>query len=214
MQTMDSLTVTPQGALNSPAAQRNAADIVARLSAHLPVSARVLEIASGSGQHAVAAATALPGLTWQPSDPSPEARASIDLWVSELGLGQIGRSLDLDMLRPETWEMAGTVPRYDAMVCINMVHISPWSATQGLMQLAEQTLPLGGILYLYGPYREAETPLAPSNAAFDESLKSRNPDWGLRDRAKVETLAQSHGLRLTLRVPMPANNLSLIFRRI
>ena len=210
MQTMDSLTQTPHGALNSPAAQRNSADIVARLAAHLPKTARVLEIASGSGQHAVAAVSALPGLDWQPSDPSTEARASIDAWARQARAATIHPALDLDMLNPATWP----AQTYDALVCINMVHISPWAATEGLMQLANQCLPLGGILYLYGPYREAETPLAPSNADFDQSLKSRNPDWGLRDVADVEALARKYGLRLTLRSAMPANNLSLIFRRV
>jgi cyclopropane fatty-acyl-phospholipid synthase-like methyltransferase len=210
MQTMDSLTQTPHGALNSPAAQRNSADIVARLGAHLPKTARVLEIASGSGQHAVAAVSTLPGLDWQPSDPSAEARASIDTWARQAQASTIRSALDLDMLDQATWPSQA----YDALVCINMVHISPWAATEGLMQLASQCLPLGAILYLYGPYREAETPLAPSNANFDQGLKSRNPDWGLRHVADIEALAREHGLRLTLRTPMRANNLSLIFRRV
>lgn len=103
----------------------------------------------------------------------------------------------------------------NAIVCINMIHISPWTAAEGLMKLAGRSLMRpGGLLYLYGPYREAEVPLAPSNAAFDDSLKARDPAWGLRDRGEVETLARSHGLALTLRRAMPANNLSLIFRRI
>lgn len=210
MQTMDRLTQTPQGALNSPAAQRNAEAICQRLAAHLPAQGRVLEIASGSGQHAVAVAAALPGLTWQPSDPSGEARQSIDVWVHHLGLANVRPALDLDMLQPAAWPDEG----FDALVCINMVHISPWAATQGLMQLARQSLPVGGLLYLYGPYREAEAPLAASNAAFDDSLRARNPDWGLRDRGEVEALARTAGLRLTLRTEMPANNLSLIFRRV
>lgn len=210
MQTMDCLTQTPQGALNSPAAQRNAEAICQRLVAHLPAQGRVLEIASGSGQHAVAAAAALRHITWQPSDPSAEARQSIDAWVNHLGLANVRPALDLDMLEPAAWPDEGL----DALVCINMVHISPWAATQGLMQLARQSLPIGGLLYLYGPYREAEVPLAASNAAFDDSLRARNPDWGLRDRGEVEALARTAGLRLTLRTEMPANNLSLIFRRV
>lgn len=210
MQTMDSLNQTPHGALDSPAAQRNAADIVARLAVHLPAKARVLEVASGSGQHAVAAVTTLSGLDWQPSDPSPEARRSIDLWATSQGLDQIRPAQSLDM----TDEAAWPDQTYDALVCINMVHISPWAATVGLMKLAQRVLPLGGLLYLYGPYREEEVPLAPSNAAFDESLKSRNPEWGLRDRAEIEAEARQHGLRLTLRQAMPANNLSLILRKV
>lgn len=210
MQTMDSLTTAPQGALLSPSAQRNADAILNRLAPHLGTKAKVLEIASGSGQHAIHMARALPGLDWQPSDPSAEARASIDAWTASSGLSTVRPALDLDMLDPASWPDQA----YDALVCINMIHISPWTATEGLMHLASQCLPLGGLLYLYGPYSEAEVELAPSNAAFDQSLKNRNPDWGLRDRAEVETLAQSKGLRLTLREAMPANNLSLIFRKV
>ena len=210
MQTMDSLSQAPEGALISPSAQRNANAILNPLAPHLSPRARVLEIASGSGQHAVHMASALPALDWQPSDPSSEARASTDAWVRSMGLTNVRPALGVDMLDPATWP----VETYDALVCINMVHISPWAATEGLMTLASQCLPLGGLLYLYGPYREAEVPLAPSNAAFDDSLKSRNPDWGLRDRAEVEALARSNGFRLTLREAMPANNLSLIFRKV
>jgi hypothetical protein len=118
--------------------------------------------------------------------------------------------LALDVLDPTIWP----AERMQAVVCINMVHISPWAATEGLMALAGQLLGPGGLLVLYGPYREAETPLAPSNAAFDASLKARDPAWGLRDRAEVEALARGEGLVPTLRVEMPANNLMLLFRRV
>ncbi|WP_297803561.1 DUF938 domain-containing protein [uncultured Brevundimonas sp.] len=209
MQTMDSQELTPQGALYSPAAARNAEVILSTLRSHLPAKGEVLEIASGSGQHAATFARALPNLMWQPSDPSAEARNSIDLWASEAGLPNLRPALALDMLAPDTWPHRA----YDAITCINMVHISPWAATEGLMALAERSLPRGGLLYLYGPYREADVTLAPSNAAFDESLKSRNPEWGLRDRDQVVELARQHGLRFTLRTPMPANNISLMFRR-
>lgn len=210
MQTMDRLDATPEGALTSPSAQRNAALILERLRPHLSPQARVLEIASGSGQHAVAITSALPRLIWQPSDPSAEARHSIDLWASAQGLNQILPALDLNMMDEAGWPDQ----TYDALVCINMIHISPWAATIGLMKLAQRVLPLGGLLFLYGPYREEGVTLAPSNAAFDESLKSRNPDWGLRDLAEVEALARQHGLRLTLRTAMPANNISLILRKV
>lgn len=211
---MDSVKSTPDGApsaLISPAAERNSAAILEVLRAHLPVRGRVLEIAAGSGQHAVAFATALPGLEWTPSDPSAEARASIEAWRAKTGAANLRPAQAVDMLDDATWPSAPL----DAVVCINMIHISPWSAAEGLMQLAERSLTRpGGLLYLYGPYREAEVPLAPSNAAFDDSLKARDPAWGLRDRGEVEALARSHGLALTLRRAMPANNLSLIFRRI
>ena len=207
---MDTLTARPDGALASPASLRNAEPILRLLRAHLPKSGRVLEIASGSGQHAVFFSGALPGLDWTPSDPSADARASIAARAAEAGTGRLQAPLALDCLDEATWPEA----QFDAVVCINMVHISPWAATEGLMKLAERALPRpGGLLYLYGPYREAEVPLAPSNAAFDASLQARDPAWGLRDRDAVTALAKAHGLTLTLRADMPANNISLLFRR-
>lgn len=207
---MDTLTARPDGALASPASLRNAEPILRLLRAHLPKSGRVLEIASGSGQHAVFFSGALPGLDWTPSDPSADARASIAAWAAEAGTGRLQAPLALDCLDEATWPEA----QFDAVVCINMVHISPWAATEGLMKLAERALPRpGGLLYLYGPYRETEVPLAPSNAAFDASLQARDPAWGLRDRDAVTALAKAHGLTLTLRADMPANNISLLFRR-
>jgi len=211
---MDSVKSTPDAlssALISPAAERNSAAILEVLRAHLPVQGRVLEIAAGSGQHAALFATALPDLDWTPSDPSAEARASIEAWRMKAGAATLRPAQAVDMLDDASWPSEPL----DAIICINMIHISPWSAAQGLMRLAERSLIRpGGLLYLYGPYREAEVPLAPSNAAFDDSLKARDPAWGLRDRGEVETLARSHGLALTLRRAMPANNLSLIFRRV
>lgn len=211
MQTMDPVRTTPQGALASPAAARNVAPILAVLKAHLPARGRVLEIASGSGEHAVAFARALPALAWTPSDPSDAARTSIAAWAADGGLANLDAPLALDVLEPTTWPEE---PR-DAVICINMAHISPWAATEGLMRLAGRTLRRpGGLLALYGPYREPEVELAPSNAAFDESLKARDPDWGLRDREAVVAAAKAEGLALTLRVAMPANNIMLLFRTI
>jgi hypothetical protein len=210
MRTMDTLSALPDGALASPASDRNAEPILKLLRAHLPRSGRVLEIAAGSGQHAVAFSSALPGLSWTPSDPSPEARASIAAWTAEAHLSNLQPPLALNCLDEATWPDA----TFNALVCINMIHISPWSATEGLTTLAERVLRRpGGLLYLYGPYREAEVPLASSNEAFDASLKARDPAWGLRDRDQVVALARSHGLTLTLRTEMPANNISLLFRR-
>ena len=210
MQTMDAITATPPGALSSPAATRNRTPILEVLKAHLPARGEVLEIAAGSGEHAVAFAGALPGLGWTPSDPSAEARASIAAWAGAAGLANLRAPLALDVLDAATWPEGA----FGAVVCINMIHISPWAATEGLMTLAGRVLPVGGLLATYGPYREAEAPLAPSNAAFDESLKSRNPDWGLRDRDAVAAAAKAEGLALTRRVEMPANNLMLLFRRV
>ena len=211
MQTLDPQTRTPQGALASPATARNTAPILEVLKAHLPARGRVLEVASGAGEHAAAFARALPGLEWTPSDPSPEARASIAAWAETAALPNLRPPLALDMLDEAGWP-EGPV---EAVVCINMVHISPWAATEGLMRLAGQALRRpGGLLALYGPYREAEVELAPSNAAFDASLKARNPAWGLRDRSDVEAAAKAEGLAFTLRAEMPANNLMLLFRTV
>ena len=208
---MDTLTALPDGALASPASVRNAEPILKLLRAHLPKSGRVLEIAAGSGQHAVTFSSALSGLIWTPSDPSPDARASIAAWTANTGPTNLQPPLALDCMDETSWPEGP----FDAVLCINMIHISPWAATEGLMRLAERVLPRpGGLLYLYGPYREAEVPLAPSNEAFDASLQARDPAWGLRDRDQVVALAKSHGLTLTLRTEMPANNISLLFRRV
>lgn len=211
MQTMDTITTLPDGAAASPAVARNTGPILEVLSAHLPARGRVLEVAAGSGEHAVAFARALPGLTWTPSDPSPKARTSIAAWAGAAALPNLSVPVALDVLDPATWP----TETVQAVVCINMVHISPWSATIGLMRLAGQTLiQPGGLLVLYGPFLEADVPLAPSNAVFDDSLKARNPDWGLRDLDAVVEAARTEGLRLTLRREMPANNLMLLFRRV
>lgn len=212
MQTLDPITAAaPTGARASPAVARNTDPILAVLKAHLPARGRVLEIASGSGEHAVAFARALPLTTWTPSDPSPEARASIAAWATDAALPNLNPVLELDAATPDAWPPVDV----QAIVCINMVHISPWSATEGLMAGAARVLPdPGGLLVLYGPFREADVPLAPSNEAFDASLKSRDPAWGLREVETVVALARTHGLHLTRRTEMPANNLMLLFRRV
>lgn len=210
MQMMDPIAATPQGALASPAVARNTGPILEVLKTHMPGRGRVLEIAAGSGEHATAFAAALPGLDWTPSDPSAEARASIAAWAAAAGLPNLRPPLALDVLDPATWPDAPV----QALVCINMIHISPWAATEGLMALAGCRLAIGGLMVLYGPYREADQPLAPSNAAFDESLKARDPAWGLRDRDAVAAAARAEGVALTWRIEMPANNLMLLFRRV
>ena len=207
---MDPIAATPAGALASPAVARNTGPILEVLKAHMPARGRVREIAAGSGEHAVAFAGALPGLDWTPSDPSDGARASIAAWAAAADLPNLRPPLALDVLDPASWPEGPL----QAVVCINMIHISPRAATEGLMALAGSRLAVGGLLVLYGPYREADQPLAPSNAAFDESLKARDPAWGLRDRDEVATVAKAEGLALTLRVGMPANNLMLLFRRV
>jgi len=206
---MDSIAALPEGAASSPAANRNVEPILAVLKAHLAARGRVLEIAAGSGEHALAFARALPDLEWTPSDPSEDARTSIAAWRETAGPDNLQAPLSVDAADPATWPDGP----FHAVVCINMVHISPWTATEGLMRGAAQVLVPGGLLYLYGPYREADAPLAPSNADFDQNLKARNPEWGLRALEAVSQLARDHGLHLTLRVEMPANNLSLLFRK-
>ena len=211
VQTLDSIqNAAPPGTLASPAVARNTAPILEVLRAHLPANGRVLEIATGSGEHAIAFARALPATTWTPSDPSAEALASIAAWRAETGLPNLRAPLELDASTPDAWADVDV----QAIFCANMTHISPWAATEGLMSGAGRILPdPGGLLILYGPYRESDTPLAASNAAFDASLKSRDPDWGLRELDAVVALARASRLHLTRRVEMPANNLMLLFRR-
>ncbi len=208
MQTMDPTAPAPDGARSSPAAARNAAAILEVLKAVLPPRGEVLEIAAGTGQHAAAFAAALPGLTWRPTDVSDEALDSIAAWRRH-GPPNLAAPAQLDVGDAAAWPAAPV----DAIVAINLVHISPWCATEALLQGAARVLPRGGLLFLYGPFREAGQPLAESNAVFDESLKARDPAWGLREVEAVAAEAAGHGLALTLRKPMPANNLSLLFRR-
>lgn len=194
--------------LHAPSAQRNRDAILAVLTGALPSSGRVLEIASGSGEHAVHFAGALPGLSFQPSDPSPDAVASVAAWTAESGLGNILPPLVVDATAPD-WPVAAI----DAILCINMIHIAPWAAAEGLFRQAGRLLKPGQPLYLYGPYRRPDRPLEPGNAAFDESLRSRDPAWGLRDLDAVTALGLANGFGAPEIVEMPANNLSVIFRK-
>ncbi len=192
----------------APAVARNKDAILDVLRPLLPSSGLVLEIASGTGEHAVHFAGAMPHLTWQPSDPAPAARASIAAWAAEAGLPNIRPPLALDAAA-SLWPLA----RADAMVCINMVHISPFASTEGLMRGAGALLPAGGLLLIYGPFRRADVPTAPSNEAFDADLRRRDPAWGLRDLEAVAACAASHGVTLVGVEAMPANNLALILRK-
>ena len=193
---------------HAPATLRNRDAIAAVLVGILPPAGLVLEVASGSGEHALAFARAFPDLDWQPSDPDPAGLASIAAWRAESELANLRPPLALDAAAPG-WPIAAA----DAILCINMIHISPWTATQGLMAGAARLLPPGAPLFLYGPFLRDDMPTAPSNEAFDASLRSRDPLWGLRRLEDVAALAQSHGLALERVVEMPANNLSLVFRR-
>jgi len=193
---------------HAPATLRNREAIGALLAEILPSAGLVLEVASGSGEHALAFARAFPKLDWQPSDPDPAGLASIAAWRAESGLANLRAPLALDAAAPD-WPIAAA----DAILCINMIHISPWAATEGLMAGAARLLPAGAPLFLYGPFLRERVPTAPSNEAFDASLRSRDPLWGLRQLEEVAALAESHGLALERVVEMPANNLSLVFRR-
>lgn len=194
--------------LSSPAAQRNREPILDVLRMHLPPKGLVVEMASGSGEHVVHFARHLPGLVFQPSDPDAEARASIDAWAEEAGLGNVKPALELDVTR-RPWPFVNAA----AILCINMVHISPWPATEALVAGAARHLAANGILYLYGPYKRDGAHTAPSNEAFDQSLRARDPAWGVRDLETVMSLATAAGFAEPSIVPMPANNLSLVFHR-
>jgi SAM-dependent methyltransferase len=174
----------------------------------LPQGGTVVEIASGSGEHAVCFAAGLPHLTWQPSDFDPLALKSIAAHRASAELPNLKAPVEL---RAEA--AAWPITRADAVVCINMIHIAPWAAAEGLVAGAGRVLSPGGILYLYGPFKENGRHTAPSNAAFDASLRARNPDWGVRDLADVTELAVRNGFELVETVAMPANNLSVVFRR-
>lgn len=197
--------------LRSPSTARNREPILAVLQRVLPPRAKVLEIASGSGEHAVFLARAMPGLIWQPSDPDPAARASIAAWIEREGLGNVLPPRAVDV-REASWDVEKDAP-FDAMIAINMIHISPWEATLGLLAGAARLLRGGGLLYTYGPYTREGRHTAPSNEAFDASLKARDPSWGVRDVAEVEREAHGQGLMLGESVEMPANNFSLVFTR-
>ena len=203
------MTGPPPGARASPSTARNREPIRDVLKTCLPPKGQVLEIAAGAGEHAVFFAQAFPGLAWRPTDPDPDALASIAAWRAQAGLPNLLEPLRLDAADPAGWPVAHA----DAVVNINMIHISPWAASEGLMAGAGRVLPAGGLLFVYGPYIEPGVETAPSNLAFDASLKARNPAWGLRNLEAVTALAAGHGLDLARRVAMPANNLSLVFRR-
>ena len=193
---------------HAPATLRNRDAILAILREELPGSGLVLEVASGSGEHAAHFAAAMPQLDWQPSDPDPAALASIDAWAEDAGADNLRPALRLDAASTD-WPL----PRADAILCCNMVHIAPWFAAEGLFAGAGRLLPLDAPLILYGPFIEADVPTAESNLAFDVSLRERDPAWGLREVAALDTLAATAGLYRSRRIAMPANNLMLIWRR-
>jgi hypothetical protein len=193
---------------HAPATLRNRDYILPILQVELPPSGHVLEIASGSGEHLIYFAAAMPHLEWQPSDPDPSGLASIAAHCSDACLANVLPPLAVDATSSD-WPISGT----DAVLCINMIHISPWAATIGLFAGAAKLLKSGAPLIAYGPYVEADVPTAESNLAFDASLRERNREWGLRDLAYVDALAANRGFTRTRRTAMPANNLLLVWRR-
>ncbi|MGO9133147.1 MAG: DUF938 domain-containing protein [Methylovirgula sp.] len=193
---------------NAPAALRNRDLILDTLRRQLPPQGLILEVASGSGQHCIRFAEGLPQHVLQPSDPDAAARASIDAWAEDSLLPNIRKALDIDATAP-TWPIANA----DAVICINMIHIAPWRASCGLIAGAARLLPNDGPLYLYGPFKRDGRHTAASNEAFDASLRGDNPDWGVRDLETVASVATEAGFAAPLIIEMPANNLSLVFRK-
>jgi hypothetical protein len=194
--------------LHAPATARNGEPILAVLARTLPKRGLVLEISSGTGEHAVLFAARLPDLDWQPTDLDARSLASIVAYRDESGLPNLRPPLALDAASAH-WPVTGA----DAIVCINMIHIAPWAACLGLMAGATRTLRAGGMLYLYGPFREKGVHTADSNHRFDLDLRMRNPDWGVRNLDDVISLAADHGLRHVETAVMPANNRSVVFSK-
>ncbi len=190
----------------APATERNRDVIAETLVNVLPAEGVVLEIASGTGEHAVHFAQLFPGITWQPSDPDPIAIASINAWRGDCAVPNVRSAMLLDA--SADWPIAHA----DAIVCINMAHISPWAATVGLLRNAARILPQSAPLFIYGPFRQHDVPLAEGNATFDAALRQQNPEWGLRYVEDIAKEARDFDLMLDQIIPMPSNNLSLIFR--
>lgn len=191
-----------------PATMRNRDAILSILENTLPPQGTVLEIASGSGEHVIHFAKAFPGITWQPSDLEEDCLKSIQAWIEHTALNNVQSPLALDTTR-NNWPTVNL----DAILCINMVHISPWEATVGLMKKAGSFLNQGGVLYLYGPYKQKGQHTASSNVSFEGWLKDKDERFGVRHMEEVEALANDNGLKLSQIIDMPANNFSLVFHR-
>jgi hypothetical protein len=198
----------------SSAAERNKQPILEVLLRVLPAKGKALEIASGTGQHVAWFAAAMPGWNWQPTDGDPSALPQIAACVAEAGVTNVRAPLRLDVMAPQ-WPADAPEfdPDFDAIYCANMLHISPWATCAALMQGAARHLARDGVLVTYGPYLEDEVPTSPGNLAFDQSLRARDPAWGIRHRRDVKAEAQRAGLALRERHAMPANNLLLVFGR-
>ena len=198
----------------SPSVARNRDAILEILRQVLPPTGVILEVGSGTGEHAVHFAPHFQKSYWQPSDPDSELRASIAAWIESTGIENVLAPIELDV-RESAWpvEKDGAARHLAAVVSINMIHISPWSCCLGLLAGAGRLLADDGVLALYGPFRVGGAHTASSNAAFDRSLKTQNPAWGVRDLDEVAAVAEAQGLELSQQIAMPANNLSVVFRR-
>ena len=199
--------MTDAARLHAPATLRNRDALLAALRPLLPAAGLVLEVASGTGEHAAYLAAALPGLQFQPTDPAEAHRVSIDAWA--VGLPNVRAALALDAALDATWPVA----RADFVLCVNMIHIAPWAAAEGLVAGAARVLPPGGVLALYGPFLRGGLHTAPSNAAFDAGLRAQDPAWGVRDLDEVAALAAAVGFGPAEVTHMPANNLLVSFQR-
>ena len=206
--------MTPNPPLYSPAAERNREPILQALRHLLPPRGLALEIASGTGQHVAHFAAGLPGWVWQPSDAQPDAFESIEGWCAQAGANQVKPPLVLNVMA-SPWPGANSpfAQPFDAIFCANMLHISPWATCAALMQGAARHLAPDGVLLVYGPFLEAGQATSPGNQDFDHSLRQRNPSWGIRQLDDVAREALHAGLQLRQRLPMPSNNLLLIFER-
>ncbi|MGK7956153.1 MAG: DUF938 domain-containing protein [Crocosphaera sp.] len=196
----------------APATQRNREPILEVLLRVLPKSGDILEIASGTGEHSLFFAPAFSPRQWIPSDPNPIARDSIEAWRQESLIDNIQSPFNINV-EDDSWIVAIEKLNITTIVNINMIHISPWEACLGLMEGANRILPSAGILYLYGPYKQRGKHTAPSNESFDQSLRSQNPEWGIRNLEDVIKVAEDKGLIFKEKVEMPANNLSVIFQK-
>ena len=196
----------------APATQRNREPILEVLLRVLPPSGNILEIASGTGEHSLFFAPAFSPRQWIPSDPNPIARNSIEAWRQESLIDNIQSPLNINV-EDDRWVIETEKLNITTIININMIHISPWNACLGLMEGAKRILPSGGILYLYGPYKQEGKHTAPSNKSFDQSLRSQNPEWGVRNLEDVVKVAEDKGFILQEKIEMPANNLSVIFKK-
>ena len=198
---------------HAPATARNRDFILEVLEAHLPSSGMVLEVASGTGEHTSYFATKFKGLTWQPTDLSDDNLITIEAWRAHVAAENILPARKLDVTEAD-WDLAHLSAPLSAILAINLIHISPWAVAEALIAGAGDRLTSGGVLYLYGPYKRDGAHTSDSNASFDMTLKSRDPSWGIRDMEAVISLAMAAGFGAPEIVPMPANNFSLVFRKL